>query len=71
MLMRRTNVWNNLLEVQMVKSFQKNGNIHVPKKIRQQLSSDDVKIYTTKLNDKTVIVLEPVGNDKKPTVVYE
>lgn len=55
----------------MIKTFYKNGNITVPKKIRQQLPSDTIKIYTTDINGKTVVVLEPVGNDKKLTTVYE
>lgn len=55
----------------MVNSFNKNGTIHVPKKIRQELPSDTVKVYTTEINGKKVVVLEPVGKEKTPTVIYK
>lgn len=53
------------------KKFQSNGTVAIPKSIRQQLPSNEVKIYTIDLNGKTVVVLEPFGNTKKPTTIYE
>jgi bifunctional DNA-binding transcriptional regulator/antitoxin component of YhaV-PrlF toxin-antitoxin module len=54
-----------------IKTVNKNGLIHIPKKIRQQLPSDKFTVKIIELNGKKVIVLEPVGIDKKPITVYE
>ncbi len=55
----------------MIKRIQKNGYVSVPKKYREQLTSDEVKVYVTELNGKKVVVLEPVKEDKKPLVIYK
>ena len=65
------NDWSNLLEEEMIKRIQKNGYVSVPKKYREQLTSDEVKVYVTELNGKKVVVLEPVKEDKKPLVIYK
>lgn len=54
-----------------IKKINKIGNVCIPKKIRQCLPSNKVKIYTTNINGKDVVVLEPVGQEKKAITVYE
>lgn len=54
----------------MIKHFQTNGTISIPKKLRQQLPSDEVDVKITEINGKKVIVLEPIKEDKTPTVIY-
>lgn len=55
----------------MVKKIQSNGNVCIPKKVRRQLSSNEVKIYNIELNGKVVAVVEPIKEDKKCIKVYE
>lgn len=55
----------------VIKKIQSNGNVSIPKKLRQQLPSDEVEIKITEINGKKVIILEPTKEDKKPVVMYE
>lgn len=54
-----------------IKKFQRNGVIAVPKRFREQLTSDEVDIKLVELNGKTVIVLEPTKADKTPVTIYK
>lgn len=54
-----------------IKKINKIGNVCIPKKIRQSIPSDKVKIYTSVINGKEVVVLEPVGQEKKAHTIYE
>lgn len=54
-----------------IKKINKIGNVCIPKKIRQCLPSNDVKIYMTVHNGKSVVVLEPVGQNKQAHTIYE
>lgn len=54
-----------------IKKINKIGNICIPKKIRQCLPSDEVKIYMSVVNGKEVVVLEPVGQNKHAHTIYE
>ncbi len=55
----------------MIKKFQKNGVISIPKKFREQLTSDEVEIKLVELNGKNVIILEPTKADKQPVTIYK
>lgn len=55
----------------MTKTIYKNGLVSIPKKLRQQLPSDKVTVKLIELDGKKVIVLEPVGTNKKAITVYE
>ena len=53
-----------------------NGNINIPKKCRQALSSNEVEIKVVEMEVsegvvKQCVVLEPVRVDKKVIVTYE
>ena len=54
-----------------IKKINKIGNVCIPKRIRQCLPSDKVKIYMTVINGKDVVVLEPVGQNKHAHTIYE
>lgn len=55
----------------MIKKFQKNGVIAIPKEFRQQLTSDEVDIQLVKIEGKNAIVLKPIKEDKKPVTIYK
>ena len=59
----------------MIKRILSNGNVCIPKSIRQQLPSNNVDIKLVEIETapgvvKNVIILEPVGEDKKAYTVY-
>lgn len=54
-----------------IKTINKIGNVCIPKKIRQSIPSNKVKIYTSVVNGKEVVVLEPIGQDKQAHTIYE
>lgn len=54
-----------------IKKFQKNGTIAIPKEFRQQLTSDEVDVQLVKIDDKNVIILEPIKEDKTPVTIYK
>lgn len=55
----------------MKKNIQKNGYVCIPKKIRDYLTSDTVEIELVFMNEQNVVVLKPVGKEKKPVTVYK
>lgn len=60
----------------MIKRILSNGNINIPKKFRQLLPSNNVDIKLVEIETapgvvKNVIILEPIGEDKKAYTVYE
>lgn len=56
----------------VIKKINPNGHLHIPTKIREQLSSDEVSLtVTTDDNGKNIIVIRPIKEDKKPTIIYK
>lgn len=60
----------------VTKKILKNGNVNIPKKFRQQLTSNEVNIKMVEMEVepgvvKNCVVLEPVRVDKKAVTMYE
>lgn len=47
------------------------GFLIIPKKLRQQLPSDTVKLEIKEIDGKKVLIATPVTEDKKAITVYE